>query len=124
MGGGSTVSKVCRQDVSVISRKGQEDLVTYKARACEQYVCSHGVPCLSLLGTTKGTPDSVPVSSGGDRIRGGGWERERCCRQWLSGALPLKQGNGGNWEWHGRSTSCRRGSVDDNEGGEIELLVS
>ncbi len=51
------------------------------------------IPCLSLLGTTRGTPDSVPVSSGGDRVRGGGGGRGRCCRQWLSGALPLKQGN-------------------------------
>lgn len=28
-------------------------------------------PCLSLLGTTRGTPDSVPVSGGGDRVKGG-----------------------------------------------------
>ena len=45
-------------------------------------------PCLSLLGTTGGTPDSIPVSSergGGGRGKGEG--------EVLSDALPLKQGN-------------------------------
>ena len=79
------------------------------------------LPCLSLLGTTRGTPDSVPVSCGGDRVKGRGWEKGRCCRQWLSGALPLKQGD---LERHGRPTSCRRGSEDGNEGSECELLVT
>ena len=34
------------------------------------------LPCLSLLGTTGGTPGSVPVSSDGDRVKVGGGQGE------------------------------------------------
>ena len=34
------------------------------------------LPCLSLPGTTRGTPDSVPVSSDGNGVEGGRGDRK------------------------------------------------
>ena len=57
------------------------------------------IACLSLPGTTRGTPDSSRLVGEGEEL--------------LSGALPLKQGNGG-------PRSSRPGSDDGN----IEVNVS
>ena len=55
----------------MISRAREDHLMTYKARAMNSTCRVMVFPCLSLLGATRGTPDSVPISSDGDRVKGG-----------------------------------------------------
>ena len=53
--------------------------MTYKAPAMNSTCRVMVFPCLSLLGATRGTPDSVPISSDGDRVKGGEGEGEGGC---------------------------------------------